>query len=115
MFVVMAIVVGGLFACACYLMLARSIVKLLFGLMLLSHAANLLIFTAGGLTRAIPPLIPYGREVPPPGFADPLPQALVLTALVISFAVLAFMAVLIKRVYGVLGTDDSDQMGGAER
>jgi multicomponent Na+:H+ antiporter subunit C len=111
---VMAIVVGGLFACSSYLMLARSIVKLLFGLMLLSHAANLLIFVSGGLTRAIPPLIPHGQTVPEPGFADPLPQALVLTALVISFAMLAFMAVLVKRAYGVLGTDDSDRMRGKD-
>lgn len=114
MFVLMAIVVGGLFACSSYLMLGRSIVKLLFGLMLLSHAANLLIFVAGGLTRAVPPLIPEGQKVPDPGFADPLPQALILTALVISFAVLAFMAVLVKRVYATLGTDDSDQMRGRD-
>ena len=64
MFFLLSIVVGGLFATGLYLMLRRSIVKLIFGLVLLSHAANLLIFTAGGLVRARPPLIPPGKLLP---------------------------------------------------
>ncbi|MCK8517101.1 Na+/H+ antiporter subunit C [Methylonatrum kenyense] len=108
---VMAVVVGALFAASVYMMLRRSIVKLVIGLILLSNAANLLIFTVSGLTRGAPPLIPEGMTVPPGGaWADPLPQALILTAIVIGFGVLAFAVVLIHRAYEVVGEDDMDQM-----
>lgn len=106
----MAYVIGVLFTCAIYMMLRRSIVKLVIGLMILSNAANLLIFTVAGMTRGAPPLIPAGASVPPGAIADPLPQALVLTAIVIAFGVLAFAVVLIHRAYEVVGTDDLDQM-----
>jgi len=65
-FVVMALLVGALYAAAFYLLLARSTIKLLFGLLLLGHAANLLIFTAGGLVRARPAIVPSGAEAPLP-------------------------------------------------
>lgn len=107
---VLAIVVGGLYAAGIYLMMRRSIVKLIIGLAIIGHAANLLVFTAAGLTRAHAPLIPYGQEDPPEHYADPLPQALILTAIVISFAVLAFTMVLVKRAYKMVGTDDLDEM-----
>ena len=110
MFFLLSFVVGGLFAAGFYLMLRRSMVKLIFGLVLLSHAANLLIFTAGGLVRAKPPLIPPGDLVPAKEFADPVPQALILTAIVISFAVIAFAAVLVKRVYRTVGSGDVDEL-----
>jgi multicomponent Na+:H+ antiporter subunit C len=90
-------------------MLRRSIVRLIIGIGLLGHAANLLIFTIAGLTRARPPLI---AESPGSAirFADPLPQALILTAIVIGFAVQAFALVLIHRVVQTVGTDDVDNM-----
>ncbi len=110
MIVVLAFVIGGLYAAGLYMMMRRSIVKLIIGLGLLSHAANLLIFTAGGLVRARPPLIPEGATAPPAPFADPLPQALILTAIVISFGVLAFALVLIHRTHETVGTDDLDEM-----
>ena len=110
MFFLLSIVVGGLFAAGLYLILRRSVVKLIFGLVLLGHAANLLIFTAGGLVRARPPLIPKGELVPAPEFADPVPQALILTAIVISFAVIAFAAVLVQRVYRTAGSGDVDEL-----
>ncbi|PFG09727.1 Na+/H+ antiporter subunit C [Marinobacter sp. LV10MA510-1] len=106
----MAYVVGILFAAAIYMMLRRSIVKLVIGLILLSNAANLLIFVVSGMTRGAPPLLPEGAEVPLGAIADPLPQALILTAIVIAFGVLAFAVVLIRRAYEVVGTDDLDQM-----
>ena len=106
----LAFVVGGLYAAGLYLMMRRNIVKLIIGLSLLGHAANLLIFTAGGLTRAQPPLIPEGANRPVELFADPLPQALILTAIVISFGVLAFALVLSYRAYQMIGTDDLDAM-----
>jgi multicomponent Na+:H+ antiporter subunit C len=110
MLLVMAALVGVLYACALYLMLRRNMVKLIFGLVLLGHAANLLIFTAGGLVRAGAPLAPPGVSAPPTGVADPVPQALVLTAIVIGFAVVSFAAVLVRRVVRTLGTDDSDTL-----
>lgn len=110
MFFLLSIVVGGLFATGLYLMLRRSIVKLIFGLVLLAHGANLLIFTAAGLVRARPPLIPEGELVLGTEFADPVPQALILTAIVISFAVIAFAAVLVKRVYRIVGSGDVDEL-----
>lgn len=115
MFVVMALLVGALYAAAFYLLLARSTVKLILGLLLLGHAANLLIFTAGGLVRAKPAIVPRGAEVPLPGYADPIPQALILTAIVISFSVLAFAAALVKRAYIETGTDDSEEMRTSEQ
>lgn len=106
MFLALSLVIGCLFATGTYQMLRRSATRLLFGLVLINHGANLLIFTAGGLTLASPPLVPEGLEAPPPGHADPIPQALVLTAIVIGFAVLTFTSVLVARVYGALGTGD---------
>ncbi len=110
MFIVMVLLAGALYAAAFYLLLARSKTRLVFGLLLLGHAANLLIFTAGGLTRARPAIVPRGSEIPPTGHADPIPQALILTAIVISFAVLAFAAVLVKRAYLESGTDDTEEI-----
>ncbi|HEY7716247.1 MAG TPA: Na+/H+ antiporter subunit C [Candidatus Binatia bacterium] len=107
---VLALVVGVLYACGLYLMLRRSIVKLIIGLALLSNAANLLIFTASGLTRGYPPLVALGATRPAEPFADPLPQALILTAIVIGFGVLAFAMVLSYRVYQTTGTDDLDNL-----
>lgn len=112
---ILAFVIGGLYAAGIYLVLRRSIVKLIIGLSLLGQAANLLIFTAAGLTRAVPPIVPDGATVPPDPSADPLPQALILTAIVISFGVLAFTVVLIKRVYQVVGTDDLDDMKATDQ
>ncbi len=107
---VLAIVVGGLYAAGFYLMLRRSVVKLIIGLALLGNAANLLIFTAGGLTRARAPLVAEGDLRPHEPFADPLPQALILTAIVIGFGVLAFSMVLAYRAYQAIGTDDLDSL-----
>jgi multicomponent Na+:H+ antiporter subunit C len=110
----MAVVVGGLYAAGLYLMLRRGIIKLLIGLALLSNGANLLIFTASGMTRGRPPLVPEGAVQPEAPFADPLPQALILTAIVISFGVLAFAIALVHRVYQTLRVDDLDQIGASE-
>lgn len=107
---VLAFVIGGVFAAGVYMMLRRSIVKMIIGLALIAHAANLLIFTAAGLTRGRPPLIPVGATQIEESYSDPLPAALILTAIVISFAVIAFAMVLVKRVYQSVGSDDLDDM-----
>jgi multicomponent Na+:H+ antiporter subunit C len=109
--VILAFVIGGLYAAAVYMLLRRSLVKLLIGLSLLSHATNLLIFTAGGLTRGRPPIILSGdAALTSTPMADPLPQALILTAIVISFGVTAFALVLTYRAYRATGSDDVDQV-----
>jgi len=115
MTLLMAIVIGGLYAAGLYMMMRRSIVKLIFGLFLLGHAANLLIFTAAGLDRHKPPLIAAGEQTLTGLFADPVPQALILTAIVIGFGVQAFAIVLIKRAYQTTGTDDLDQLRETDR
>ncbi|NJK81536.1 MAG: Na+/H+ antiporter subunit C [Chloroflexaceae bacterium] len=106
----MAFVIGGLYAAGLYMMMRRSIVKLVLGLVLIGHAANLLIFTAGRLTREGIPVIPSTNEVLVEPYPDPLPQALILTAIVIGFGVQAFAIVLLKRAYQTVKTDDLDAM-----
>ena len=109
-----AVMVGALVAAAVYLMLARDALRFLFGLILISNAANLLIFSAGGLTPEAPPLIAAGAQAPPEGVANALPQALVLTAIVIGFGLFAFALVLVYRAHRALGTLDTDAMRVAE-
>lgn len=106
----MAVGIGVLYAVAIFLILRRSIVKLVIGFVMLSNAANLLIFTTAGLVRDAPPLIAESRVLPVSSVADPLPQALVLTAIVIAFGVLAFAVVLIRRAHEIVEVDDMDQL-----
>lgn len=106
----LATVVGVLYACGLYLMLRRNLAQVIIGLGLLTNAANLLIFTAGSLTRGRPALVPEGGDAPVPPFADPVPQALILTAIVIGFGVLAFAMVLAYRAYGVVESGDVDEL-----
>jgi multicomponent Na+:H+ antiporter subunit C len=106
----LAIIVGILYAAGMYMMLRRSILKLIIGLILLSHAANLFIFTISRITRGNPPLIEEGEAYISGPYADPVPQALILTAIVISFGVQSFAIVLLKKVYQAANTDDLDQL-----
>jgi multicomponent Na+:H+ antiporter subunit C len=109
--VLLAIASGVLYAAGIYLMLRRRLAQLIIGLSLLSNGTNLLIFTAGGLTRAHPPVVPQGAERLMRPYADPVPQALVLTAIVIGFGLLAFSLVLAHRVHATIGSDDVDEIG----
>jgi multicomponent Na+:H+ antiporter subunit C len=114
MIVLLALAVGVLYAAGIYLLLRRSIVKLVLGLALLGHAANLLILTASRPIRATPPIVALGASRLEPPHADPLPQALILTAIVIGFGVLAFALVLIHRTHQSLGTDDVNDLRTTE-
>jgi multicomponent Na+:H+ antiporter subunit C len=101
----LAVVVGVLYAAGFYMMMRRSTVKIILGLALLGHAANLLIFTMGRLVRGHPPVM-HPWETRLGGlFADPIPEALILTAIVIGFGIQAFTIVLIKRIHQSAGTD----------
>jgi multicomponent Na+:H+ antiporter subunit C len=87
---VLAIFVGLLFTTAIYLMTSRHTIRILMGVAVLGNGVNLLIFTSGRLTRDVPPIIPAGLDAPLIPIANPLPQALILTAIVISFSFFAF-------------------------
>jgi multicomponent Na+:H+ antiporter subunit C len=102
------LLIGGLIAAGVYLILGRHLLGYVFGLVLISNAANLVIFVAGRLDRYAPPFVPEGAAAPAAALANALPQALILTAIVIGFGLLAFTLVLILRAYGVLGTLDVD-------
>ena len=105
----LAIVAGVLYATGLYLMLRRRLAQLIIGLSLVSNGSNILILSAAGVTRSSPPLITKG--VPLESFADPVPQSLILTAIVIGFGVLAFSLVLAHRVQQSAGSDDIDAIG----
>lgn len=103
----LAIVAGVLYAAGLYLMLRRRLAQLIIGLSLLSNGSNILILSAAGVTRSKPPLVSPGVTE----YADPVPQALILTAIVIGFGVLAFSLVLSHRVHESTGSDDIDIIG----
>ena len=112
--VLFAIVIGVLYAGGLYLMMRRNLVQLIIGLGLLSHGANLLIFTGGGLRQGGAPILAEGEKVFAATPADPVPQSLILTAIVIGFAVTAFALVLFLRTYQTVGTDDVDELKGLD-
>jgi multicomponent Na+:H+ antiporter subunit C len=101
MTLLMAAVVGSLFALGTFLVLRRDVVRVVWGLAILSQAANVYIITMGGIAEGrgdlVPVLAVHGGEVPTT--TDPLVQALVLTAIVISFGTTAFALALSYRAY----------------
>jgi multicomponent Na+:H+ antiporter subunit C len=103
MTVVLAAVAATLFAIGTYLILQRKLSRIIIGLGLLTHGANVLLITAG--RRGNPPIIGTGAE---PAFADPLPQALALTAIVITFGVTVLLLALGYRSW-MLSEDDEVQ------
>ena len=111
---IIALLVGLFIAVAAYLMLSRALVRVLLGVVVLGNAVNLLIFVSGLLTSATPPIVPAGETTPVGYLANPLPQALILTAIVIGFAMFAFLIVLAFRAYQEMDADDTDQMRLAE-
>jgi multicomponent Na+:H+ antiporter subunit C len=110
---VLAFAAAGLFGCGLYLALSRHVVRLVLGLSLLTTAVNLMVFQAGRINSVQPPLIAEGAERLGQS-ADPLPQALVLTAIVIGFALSVILAALVLRAYRGHGTLRSDQLRSAE-
>ncbi len=106
----MAFVVGILFMSATYLMLSRSVVRIILGTTILSHGVHLLLLTMGGLKGGAAPLVGENAS----SYTDPLPQALILTAIVIAFGVTALFLVVGYRSYKVLGTDNMEKLRGNE-
>lgn len=99
----LAAMIGVLTACGVYLVLRARTFPVVLGLTLLSYAVNLFLFATGRLAIGRPPVIG-----PHAGYADPLPQALVLTAIVIGFAMTAFVIMLSLRARAELGHDRVD-------
>ena len=108
-----AVLVGIMIAASIYLILDRNLIRFIFGLVLASNAINLLILTAGRLASRRPPLIPDKMTMGQELFANALPQALILTAIVIGVGILALALGLAVRTYALFGTLDTREL--AER
>ncbi len=96
--------IGVLAACGVYLLLRGRTFPVVLGLTFLSYAVNLFLFAMGRLTVGRPPVIGTGL----PGYGDPIPQALILTAIVIGFAMTAFVIMLALKARAELGNDHVD-------
>lgn len=105
MLLIFALVIGVIFACGLYSMLRRALLRLIIGLSLLTYGVNLLLFAMGDLSRRGAPIVDV---TPVEEMADPIPQALILTSIVISFGVLAFTLTLAYRASQVAESDDLD-------
>lgn len=110
----LAIAAGVTIAAGTYLSLSRDILRTVVGISLIGIAANLVLFAMGRPGVSAPPLIEQGRDVLDASRANPLPQALVLTAIVIGFALTCFSFVLILAVKQRIGVADSDALNDAE-
>jgi len=107
--VVLALALGVLFAAGTFLVLRRDLVRVVFGVLVLSQATNVYLITMGGI-GGVAPILGHGGET-----TDPLVQALVLTAVVIGFATTALLLVLVYRTYQEHGSIDLDDIQGAVR
>jgi multicomponent Na+:H+ antiporter subunit C len=108
--VVLPVIIGGLYAAGVYLLLDRSLTRVLVGFLLLGNATNLLLLSTGG-PAGLAPILGYAE---PEEMSDPLPQALILTAIVITFGVSAFVLAMIHRSWALarneaVGTDEEDR------
>ncbi len=101
--ILFAVAIGILTATGVYLLLRARTFPVVLGLTLLSYAVNLFLFSSGGLVSGQPPVIVDGAS-----YTDPLPQALVLTAIVIGFGMTAFLLILALRAQADLGSDHVD-------
>jgi multicomponent K+:H+ antiporter subunit C len=110
--VVLSVAIGVLTACGVWLVLRTRTFQVIIGLTLLSYAVNLFIFSTGGLRIGAEPIL-NGAAGSPGQYADPLPQALVLTAIVIGFATTALLLVVVLAARGLTGADHVDGEGEA--
>lgn len=106
--ILIIILSGILITCGVYLILSKSLLRIIIGSSIISHAVNLLLLTSGGLKKGSAPI----HEDNLLYYTDPIPQALILTAIVISFAVTALFLVLAFRSYRELGTDNVSEYKG---
>ncbi|BEG78165.1 MULTISPECIES: NADH-quinone oxidoreductase subunit K [Pseudomonadota] len=107
--------IAAIMGCALYLLLSRHILRIVLGVMLLSACVNLTLFLAGRIGPNPPPVMRAGETALEAGAANPLPQALVLTAIVIGFSLVAFVAALALQTFRSTGTLDSRELDYAEK
>lgn len=107
---IVSITIGVLVATGAYLLMQRRVIQVILGFSLLSHATNLMIVASGWVGDGLSPILRLNQDLKPNAYVDPLPQAMVLTAIVISFSVTAFLLVLALDVYRKFGTDDLDKI-----
>ncbi|WP_050184219.1 Na(+)/H(+) antiporter subunit C [Domibacillus robiginosus] len=107
---IIILLVGVLVSTATYLLLSKNLIRVVLGTAILSHAIHLLLMTMGGLKMGSVPIL--GDQVDT--YTDALPQALILTAIVISFAVTAFFLVLVYRTYQSTGSDNLYELKGPQ-
>ena len=112
--IVLAILVGILYTAGVYMILRRSILKFIIGLIFLSNATNLLVFISAGLTAGQPAFVDESTQTVK-NLSDPLPQALVLTAIVIGFGIVVYTMALKYKFFETTGTDDLDQLKQTEQ
>ncbi|WP_181350586.1 Na(+)/H(+) antiporter subunit C [Thalassobacillus sp. CUG 92003] len=108
--IIMSVLAGILFATGIYNILQKQMLRIIIGTALVSHGAHLFILTMAGLKRGAPPILTEGIE----DYADPLPQALILTSIVISFGVTSLLLVLAYRASRITGTDNMEELRGNE-
>jgi multicomponent K+:H+ antiporter subunit C len=106
--ITVAVAIGVLASSGVWLLLRPRTFQVAIGLSMLSYAVNLFIFAMGRLRVGAAPVLEAGRAANPAAFADPLPQALVLTAIVIGFATTALLLVVLLAARGLTGTDHVD-------
>lgn len=111
--IIFALAVGILTASGVWLLLRPRTFQVIIGLSLLSYAINLFIFGMGRLRTGAPPILAADAVADPASYTDPLPQALVLTAIVISFAMTALFLVVLLASRGLTGTDHVDGREGS--
>ena len=105
---ILSLLIGTLAGSGVWLLLRPRTFQVILGLALLSYAVNLFIFAMGWVRAGLPPIVESGAIVDFSRFADPLPQALVLTAIVIGFATTALLLVVLLAARGLTGTDHVD-------
>lgn len=108
---ILSLGIGVLVGSGVWLALRPRSFQVIIGLCLLSYGVNLFIFAMGRLVQGAAPIMPKGGFVDPDAYADPVPQALVLTAIVISFATTALFLVIIMASRGLTGNDHVDGIG----
>jgi len=106
----MIVISGVLFSISVYLMLTKHLLRIILGISLFSHAAHLMLLSVNGLKRGAAPFVWEASDV----YTDPLPHALMLTSIVISFALTAYVLVLGYRTYVEVGFEDMKQLKGSD-
>ena len=106
--IILSLLIGTLAGAGVWLLLRPRTFQVILGLALLSYAVNLFIFSMGWVRGGLPPIVQAAAAVDVSRFADPLPQALVLTAIVIGFATTALLLVVLLAARGFTGTDHVD-------